>query len=106
MAFGITKKQLSKWKQEIDEGKIAFITHFWLDPRFPKSTSVTKVGCKDLKKLANWGAQFGLQEEWIHHRKDGYSHFDLLGDKQVEILHSEGLADEILKFKLTQKTCR
>ncbi|GIN70346.1 hypothetical protein J14TS2_08210 [Bacillus sp. J14TS2] len=95
MAFGITKLDLHHWKQEIDQGKIAFLTHYWLDARFPDCKSVTKVGCHDLVKLAKWGEGFQLKEEWIHHRKDGYSHYDLLGEKQIEVLEKEGLLDQI-----------
>lgn len=95
MAFGITKADLHQWKQEIDQGKIAFLTHYWLDTRFPDCKSVTKVGCHDLEKLAEWGEDFQLKTEWIHHRKDGYSHYDLLGDKQIEVLEKEGLLDQV-----------
>ncbi|MBS4173006.1 hypothetical protein [Bacillus sp. FJAT-49736] len=98
MAFGITKKQLKDWKKAIDNGEIAFLTHFWLDERFPEARSVTKVGCSDLYKLQKWGANYNLKKEWIHHRPDGYSHFDLLGPKQKEILTSEGVIDEHIKF--------
>lgn len=35
MAFGITKEQLKLWKRKIDQGDVAFITHYWLDDRFP-----------------------------------------------------------------------
>ena len=86
MAFGIKRVDIVAWKQKIDQGQIAFLTHYWLDDRFPGCKTVTKVGCKDLRRLAEWGKQYGLKKEWIHHRKDGYSHFDLLGDKQAEIL--------------------
>ncbi|MCJ7841252.1 hypothetical protein MUB24_10140 [Lederbergia sp. NSJ-179] len=96
MAFGITKKELKHWKQEIDQGKIAFLTHYWIDDRFPNSKTVTKVGCSDLEKLADWGKSHQLKKEWIHYRMDGYSHFDLLGDKQIEILQKEGLLDQVL----------
>lgn len=104
MAFGITKQDLKLWKKKIDQGEIAFITHFWLDDRFPNITSVTKVGCHDLDKLSKWGTKYGLKEEWIHHRKDGYSHFDLLGAKQYEILITEGYLEELNKFKVKQVT--
>lgn len=90
MAFGITRDELRKWKASIDEGNIAFITHFWLDERFPNMNTVTKVGCHDLDQLAAWGAAYGLKKEWIHIRKDGYSHYDLLGDTQFQILQAEG----------------
>lgn len=99
MAFGITRKQLTSWKEAINRGEIAFLTHYWLDDRFPHCHTVTKVGCKDLNKLAEWGAQYQLKREWIHHRKDGYSHFDLLGWRQREILQREGLAYQLLPFQ-------
>jgi hypothetical protein len=98
VAFGISKSQLKKWKNEIDSGEIAIITHFWIDERFPNCNSVTKVGCHNIEKLVNWGTIYGLKEEWIHHRKDGYSHFDLLGDKQAEVLLKEGHIEELNKF--------
>ncbi|MBS4207414.1 hypothetical protein [Bacillus sp. FJAT-50079] len=90
MAFGITRKEIIIWKQAIDEGHFAFITHYWLDDRFPNMNTVTKVGCKDLDKLARWGQGHGLRKEWIHHRVDGYSHYDLLGSKQTEIFRLLG----------------
>jgi hypothetical protein len=95
MAFGIKKQEIKEWKQKIDAGEIAFLTHYWLDDRFPGSKTVTKVGCHDLEKLAEWGRKYGLKKEWIHHRRDGYSHFDLIGERQKEILHSEGLHNHI-----------
>ncbi|CEG27391.1 hypothetical protein [Bacillus sp. B-jedd] len=97
MAFGIKRKDLAEWKQKIDRGEIAFLTHYWLDERFPACNTVTKVGCLDLKKLADWGREYGLKEEWIHHRPDGYSHFDLIGSRQKEILKAEGLHAHIWK---------
>lgn len=103
MAFGISRKELDQWKKEIDGGKLAFITHYWLDERFPDCNSVTKVGCNDLVKLAEWGIVYHLKEEWIHHRKDGYSHFDLLGQKQVEILTKEGLLHQLNHLKILGK---
>lgn len=86
MAFGIKRADVVTWKQKIDQGQIAFLTHYWLDDRFPGCKTVTKVGCKDLRRLSEWGKKYGLKKEWIHHRKDGYSHFDLLGDKQRKFL--------------------
>ncbi|MCM2980209.1 hypothetical protein M3599_04610 [Niallia circulans] len=91
MAFGLKKKELIEWKRKIDNGEIAFLTHYWLDDRFPGCKTVTKVGCADLEKLKNWGKKYGLKEEWIHYRHDGYSHFDLLGDTQKKILKEEGI---------------
>lgn len=95
MAFGIKRRELLDWKQKIDNGEIAFLTHYWIDDRFPGYKTVTKVGCLDLEHLAAWGKKYGLKKEWIHHRKDGYSHFDLIGSKQKEILLLEGLHDHI-----------
>jgi hypothetical protein len=95
LAFGIKKKDLIEWKQKIDNGEIAFLTHYWLDDRFPGCKTVTKVGCANLEKLAAWGQKYGLKKEWIDHRKNGYSHFDLLGEKQIEILKMEGLHEYI-----------
>ncbi|WP_409305656.1 hypothetical protein [Peribacillus sp. SCS-155] len=96
MAFGINREQLAAWKRKIDNGEIAFLTHYWLDDRFPGTKTVTKVGCNDLEKLAQWGRQYGLKKEWIDIRKDGYSHFDLLGEKQLEILSREGIHEKLL----------
>lgn len=96
MAFGISKKELSAWKRSIDNDHISFITHYWIDERFPGVTTVTKVGCKDQQKLIAWGQKHGLKREWIHDRQDGYSHFDLLGEKQIEILSKEGLMDQLV----------
>ncbi|MBS4203484.1 hypothetical protein [Lederbergia citrea] len=98
MAFGIKRADLVQWKQSIDHGDIAFITHYWLDNRFPGIKTVTKVGCNDIQKLIDWGKQYGLKKEWIHHRKDGYSHFDLLGEKQQEILEKEGMLKQLQSF--------
>lgn len=95
MAFGLTKKDLRLWKQRVGAGEIAFLTHYWLDERFPGCKTVTKVGCSDLSKLEAWGRKHGLHPSWIHIRKDGYSHFDLLGERQKQILENEGLNDHI-----------
>ena len=97
MAFGITKKELLDWKERIDKGEIAFLTHYWLDDRFPECKTVTKVGCNDLQKLMEWGRKYDLKPEWIDKRKDGYSHFDLLGIKQTEILKKEGISHHLLR---------
>ncbi|EKN65495.1 hypothetical protein BABA_20191 [Neobacillus bataviensis LMG 21833] len=99
MAFGIKRHEIKEWKRRIDRGEIAFLTHYWLDDRFPGSKTVTKVGCCDLEKLASWGKKHGLKKEWIHHRIDGYSHFDLIGDRQKEILIKEGLQEHIWENK-------
>lgn len=91
MAFGIRRSDVLEWKQQIDQGGIAFLTHYWLDDRFPGCKTVTKVGCQDMERLAEWGRKYDLKKEWIHHRKDGYSHFDLLGERQIKILKAEGI---------------
>jgi hypothetical protein len=97
MAFGIKREELREWKKKIDRGEIAFLTHYWLDDRFPGCKTVTKVGCKDLTILAEWGLKYGLKKEWIHIRQDGYSHFDLIGEKEKEILAIENKLTHLLK---------
>ncbi|MDQ0206220.1 hypothetical protein [Alkalicoccobacillus murimartini] len=94
MAFGINRNILSEWKEQVTAGEIAFLTHFWLDERFPHCTSVTKVACRDLDRLATWGEQYGLKKEWIHIR-EGYPHYDLFGEWQRDILASEGKMDQL-----------
>lgn len=91
MAFGINRKELQEWKEKVARGEIAFITHYWLDDRFPESKTVTKVGCSDLEKLAAWGIKYGLQPEWIDRRKTNLPHFDLFGARRDVILRKEGL---------------
>lgn len=97
MAFGIKREELREWKKKIDRGEIAFLTHYWVDDRFPGCKTVTKVGCKDLTILAEWGLKYGLKKEWIHIRQDGYSHFDLIGEKEKEILAMENKLTHLLK---------
>ena len=99
MAFGIKRDEIDEWKRKIDSGEVAFLTHYWIDERFPGCKTVTKAGCRDLDRLASWGKQYGLKKEWIHQRADGYSHYDLLGEKELEILEREGLLDQYVKFK-------
>ncbi|WP_163536887.1 hypothetical protein [Gracilibacillus sp. YIM 98692] len=99
MAFGVDRQELRTWKQEVKAGKVAFLTHYWVDDRFPGCTSVTKVGCSDFLKLIRWGQKYGLKKEWIHRDPD-YPHFDLLGEKQRRILTSEEQWDQMKKFNL------
>ncbi|MBU5594182.1 hypothetical protein KQI76_03310 [Amphibacillus sp. MSJ-3] len=99
MAFGIKRNELKKWQQHVLAGEIAFITHYWLDDRFPDCTSVTKVGCADLEKLIRWGKQYQLQPEWIH-LDPQYPHFDLFAPRQAEILLAEGIEDQVNRFNL------
>ncbi|KIL45311.1 hypothetical protein [Jeotgalibacillus soli] len=102
MAFGIRRVEINDWKQSIDQGNIAFLTHYWRDDRFPHYNTVTKVGAKEIEKLVRWGMKYDLKREWIHIRKDGYSHFDLLGELQYRILIDEGRNDHISRFNLNQ----
>lgn len=49
MAFGIRRHELIAWQQTVLQGKIAFLTHYWIDDRFPGCRTVTKAGCADLE---------------------------------------------------------
>jgi len=99
MAFGLKRSELKNWQEAVLAGKIAIITHFWLDDRFPGCTSVTKVGCADLEKLISWGKKYNLKQEWIDHDPK-YPHFDLFAPIQLEILEAEGKQDQIERFNL------
>jgi hypothetical protein len=99
MAFGIKREELEEWKRRVSAGQIAFLTHYWIHPRVPGITTVTKAGCADTRRLIEWGKAYGLKEEYIDFRVD-YPHFDLIGDKQKAILQSEGQWDQIRRFKL------
>ena len=99
MAFGINRSELKTWKQKIKNGEIAFLTHYWLDDRFPGCDTVTKVGCSDIDKLTIWGEKYGLKKSWIHERQN-FPHFDLFGEIQAKILLSEGKWEQIKRFKL------
>ncbi|USG63331.1 hypothetical protein NDK47_14160 [Brevibacillus ruminantium] len=99
MAFGITRAELSQWKQRVTRGEIAFLTHYWLDARFPGVTTVTKVGCADLLKLKAWCEQHSLNPAYIHQRPP-FPHFDLIGPRQKEILIKEELWEHISRFRL------
>lgn len=97
MAFGIKRDELLQWKRRVSNGEIAFLTHYWVDERFPGCTTVTKVGCRDLDKLAKWGEQYGLKAEWMDLRGD-YPHFDLFGERQEQIMAAEGMSKQLEKF--------
>lgn len=99
MAFGITREELTQWKEAVTRGEIAFITHFWLEPRFPGINTVTKVGCTNLERLSEWCTANGLDPKYIHNR-DPFPHFDLIGSKQIEILKKERLWDQLERFRL------
>jgi hypothetical protein len=98
MAFGIDRNELKKWKQDIDNGEISFLTHYWLDERFHECKTVTKVGARDIDALAEWGKPYGLKREWIDARRTDYPHFDLLGEKQKQVLKCEKLYNHLNRF--------
>ncbi|CAI6053592.1 hypothetical protein [Cohnella sp. JJ-181] len=97
MAFGVKREELEAWKRNVAEGHIAFLTHYWFEPRFPGVKTITKVGCDDLGKLADWCRRYGLNPAYIHERTP-FPHFDLIGDKQAEILRSEGQWEQLRRF--------
>lgn len=99
MAFGIKRDELKEWKQQVTNGEIAFLTHYWIDDRFPGCDTVTKVGCSDVNKLKIWGRQYGLEDHWIDY-KEKYPHYDLFGKHQLSILKSEEKWEQINRFKL------
>ena len=101
MAFGIKRDELEGWKTAVLRGEIAFLTHYWLDPRFPSIKTVTKVGCSSLERLSAWCEANDLPSRYIHQRTI-LPHFDLIGPKQLEILEREGLWDQIERFNLSQ----
>ncbi|WP_368654915.1 hypothetical protein AB4Y30_07780 [Ornithinibacillus sp. 4-3] len=99
MAFGINRQELLIWKEQVGRGEIAFLTHYWIDERFPDCNTVTKVGCNDLTKLIIWGEQYGLLADWID-KRGGFPHFDLFGERQLHILQKEKQWSHIDKFNL------
>ncbi|HET7579510.1 MAG TPA: hypothetical protein VFK33_09525 [Bacillales bacterium] len=99
MAFGIKREELLAWKKKVASGEIAFLTHYWIHPRYPECTTVTKAGCSDVDKLVEWGRSYGLKKEWMD-RRANYPHFDLIGDKQIEILQKEGLSRQLERFHI------
>lgn len=98
MAFGVSRAELAAWKETVTRGEIGYLTHYWLDPRFPDSRTVTKVGCSDIERLKAWCEAHGLPSKYIHHRSP-FPHFDLIGPKQQEILREEGLWEQLGRFK-------
>ncbi|SET38198.1 hypothetical protein SAMN05421676_104240 [Salinibacillus kushneri] len=99
MAFGVKRTELKKWKQDVERGEIAFLTHYWVDDRFPNADTVTKAGCKDLHKLKSWGKKYGLKSEWIH-KDEKFPHFDLMGKFQKDILTAEKQFEQIKRFNI------
>ncbi|PZX07486.1 hypothetical protein C7437_101603 [Psychrobacillus insolitus] len=98
MAFGITRTELYAWKAKVEREEIAFLTHYWIDDRFPGCKTVTKVGCANVSTLIEWGRQYDLKEEWIDH-KEAYPHFDLFGSHEYAIMKNEGLLEQLNRFK-------
>jgi len=99
LAFGVKRAELEAWKTEVLRGNIAFLTHYWYDPRFPDITTVTKVGCADLERLIRWCAERELNPRYIH-RTPPFPHFDLIGQKQKEVLREEGLHEHLVRFRI------
>lgn len=97
MAFGINRQQLRQWQERVAQGELAFLTHYWLDDRFPGCQTVTKAGCADVERLIEWGASYGLRPEWIDAHPT-YPHFDLIGDRERYILSREGLQQQYERF--------
>ncbi|OAB45178.1 hypothetical protein [Paenibacillus antarcticus] len=97
MAFGINREELSQWKAAVNRGEIAYLTHYWVDPRFPNINTVTKVGCADLERLSKWCIANELPPKYIHHRTM-FPHFDLIGPKQRDILIQEQLWSHLERF--------
>jgi len=102
MAFGIRRSELQQWKAAVACGELAFLTHYWYDPRFPDMKTVTKVGCADLDKLTAWCTANGLNPRYIHHRRS-FPHYDLMGAKQIEILRKELLYSHLERFHIMYK---
>jgi hypothetical protein len=99
MAFGITRQEMNAWKNAVSRGEIAFLTHYWIEPKFPGITTVTKAGCSDLDKLSAWCVRNGLNPKYIHRRTE-FPHFDLIGTKQKEVLYAEQQWDQIRRFRI------
>lgn len=102
MAFGIARHELNEWKNRVSRGEIAYLTHYWYEPRFPGIKTVTKVGCSDLNVLRRWCIDHGLNPEYIHLRSE-FPHYDLIGSKQQEILLQEGLQDHLKRFGIVNQ---
>ncbi|MEQ6377381.1 hypothetical protein RZN25_11165 [Bacillaceae bacterium S4-13-56] len=99
MAFGVNRKELQQWKESIVNGEIAFLTHYWIDDRFPDCNTVTKVGARSIEELEKWGKKYGLKSYMID-RHPEFPHYDLFGDWQLKILRAEGKTEQIKRFRL------
>lgn len=98
MAFGIKRQELRRWKRRVNDGEIAFLTHYWEDDRFPGCHTVTKIGCADMEKLQAWGKLYDLKSSWIH--QNAFPHFDVFGQKQKEILEREQAFEQMRRFNI------
>lgn len=98
MAFGIKRDELNEWKLRVKNEQIAFLTHYWIDKRFPGCKTVTKVGCGNISTLIEWGKKHGLKEEWIDFKEE-YPHFDLFGHYEYDIMEKEGYLEQLKRFK-------
>jgi hypothetical protein len=99
MAFGINRKELNLWKDAVTRQEISFLTHFWLDMRFPQFNTVTKVGCSNMERLTLWCIAHDLDPYFIHNRSP-FPHYDLIGPIQKHILEKEGLWEHIERFSI------
>ena len=99
MAFGINRLELTQWKEAVTREEIAFLTHFWLDVRFPQFNTVTKVGCSNIERLTLWCISHDLNPKYIHNRRP-FTHYDLMGPKQKEVLRNEGIWEQLKRFKI------
>ncbi|MCA0754634.1 hypothetical protein KP806_06190 [Paenibacillus sp. N4] len=97
MAFGIKRDEMERWKAAVSAGEIAFLTHYWIDRRFPGIRTVTKVGCSDLAKLSRWCKDHGLNPRYIHARTE-FPHYDLMGAKQREVLLKANQLEQLERF--------
>ncbi|SDN31578.1 hypothetical protein [Alkalicoccus daliensis] len=97
MAFGVTKKELKNWKAAANSGEVAFLTHFWYDPRFPEYKTVTKAACSDIETLVSWGEKYNLKRSWIH-VDNHFPHYDLIGSTETEILTAEGKQHKLVEM--------
>nr|WP_127507645.1 hypothetical protein [Paenibacillus humicus] len=97
MAFGIRREELQSWKTAVARGELAFLTHYWIDERFPGVKTVTKAGCSDIVKLESWCRKHGLDPRYIH-RRERYPHMDLFGPVQIRVLQAEGLQNHLTRF--------
>ena len=100
MAFGIKREELESWKRAVEKGDIAFLTHYWFDPRFPSNKTITKVGCSNLQILSDWCVASGLNPRYIHNRQP-FPHFDVIGAKQYEVLTREGKWEILTRFGMS-----